>query len=112
MRQILQKLAWKTNNWSAKFGLLNLYFGGDNNKFGFQLCNIDNGVWWKGSLLEITWSFPTVTHGGELNIDILYLYRNWSVRCIDMGDRELWGAKLSVWERLNVYVHDKFSNIR
>ena len=44
MRKILQKIAWKTNNWTAKFSLLTIYLGGDHHKFGFQFLNIDNGI--------------------------------------------------------------------
>lgn len=112
MRKILQKIAWKTNNWTAKFSLLTIYLGGDNHKFGFKLLNIDNGIWWSGSLFEITWSFPTVTHAGELTIDILYIFEKWDDWCIDMDDREMWGSKLTVWERVNRYVHTKFKSIR
>ena len=112
MRKILQKIAWKTNNWTAKFSLLTIYLGGDNHKFGFKLLNIDNGIWWSGSLFEITWSFPTVTHAGELTIDILYIFEKWDDWCIDMTDREMWGSGLSLWERTNRYVHTKFKSIR
>ena len=73
MRKTLQKIAWKTNKWSIKISLLNIYLGGDNHKFGFQILNIDNSrSFWSGSLFEITWYFPTVTHAGELIIDILF----------------------------------------
>ena len=50
MRKKLQKIAWKTNRWTTKISLLNLYLGGDNHKFGFQILNIDKGFVWSGSL--------------------------------------------------------------
>ena len=112
MRKILQKIAWKTNRWNLKFGLFNIYLGGDHDKFGFQIMNIHNGIHWEGSLFEITWAFPTVTHAGELTIDILYLFEKWDNWCIDMIDRKLWGTKLNWWEQLNYYLHGKFKSIR
>ena len=112
MRKILQKIAWKTNNWTAKFSLLTIYLGGDHHKFGFQFLNIDNGIWWSGSFFEITWSFPTVTHVGELTIDVFYLFEKWDKWCIDMIDRVMWGSSLSLWERVNRYIHTKFKSIR
>ena len=54
MRKILQKIAWKTNNWTTKISLFSIYLGGDNQKFGFQILNIDRGLIWSGSLFEIT----------------------------------------------------------
>ena len=46
MRKILQKIAWKTNNWTTKISLFSIYLGGDNQKFGFQILNIDRGFIW------------------------------------------------------------------
>tara|TARA_B110000908_G_scaffold106046_1_gene124868 strand:- start:86 stop:457 length:372 start_codon:yes stop_codon:yes gene_type:complete len=112
MRKILQKIAWKTNQWTTKISLFNLYLGGDIHKFGFQILNIDKGFRWNGSLFEITWNFPTVTHAGELTIDILFLFEKWDNWCIDMDDRVLWGSGLSIWEKINRTIHTKFKNIR
>lgn len=112
MRKILQKIAWRTHRWSLKIGLFNVYLGGDHNKFGFQILNVDNGLFWSGSLFEITWAFPTVTHGGELTIDILYLFEKWDSWCHDMDERELWGSKLNRWEKFNIYINDKLNSIR
>jgi hypothetical protein len=111
MRKILQKLAWKTNRWDVKFSLLNIYLGGDNGKFGFEFIKIDNGFQWEGSLLEITWEFPTVTHRGELNIDVLFLYNKWDKWCRDNDDRELWGSQLNSWEKFNCKVNNWLNNI-
>ena len=112
IKKLLQKIAWKTHRWNLKFGLLNIYLGGDHDKFGFQVMNISTGIFWSGSLFEITWSFPTATHAGELTIDILYLFEKWDNWCIDMTDRKLWGTKLSWWEQLNYFLHGKFKSIR
>lgn len=112
MRKILQKIAWKTNQWTTKISLFNLYLGGDIHKFGFKILNIDKGFKWSGSLFEITWNFPTVTHGGELTIDILFLFEKWDNWCIDMDDRVLWGSGLSSWEKINRFIHSKFKNIK
>lgn len=111
MRKILQKIAWKTHRWNLKISLFNLYLGGDHDKFGFKLLNISNGILWEGSLFEITWAFPTVTHRGELVIDVLFLYEKWDNWCIDMTDRKLWGSELNRWEKFNYYIHGKFKSI-
>ena len=105
-------MAWKTHRWDTKISLFNIYLGGDRNKFGFQLLNIDRGIHWEGSLFEITWHFPTVTHAGELTIDLFFLYEKWDNWCIDMSDRMLWGSKLNSWELFNYYLHAKFKSIR
>jgi hypothetical protein len=112
MRKKLQKIAWKTNRWTTKISLLNLYLGGDNHKFGFQILNIDKGFVWSGSLFEVTWYFPTVTHSGELTVDILFLFEKWDNWCIDMTDRVMWGSELSRWEKINRFIHSKFKSIR
>jgi hypothetical protein len=112
MRKILQKIAWKTNNWTTKISLFSIYLGGDNQKFGFQILNIDRGFIWSGSLFEITWHFPTITHAGELTIDILFLFKKWNYWCINMDERVLWGSGLSRWERINRYIHDKLNQLR
>ena len=112
IRKILQKIAWKTYRWNLKIGLFNVYLGGDHDKFGFQILNVHNGIHWSGSLFEITWAFPTVTHGGELTIDILYLFEKWNSWCRDMDERELWGSKLNRWEKFNIYINDKLNSIR
>jgi len=112
IRKLLQKMAWKTHRWDTKISLFTVYLGGDHNKFGFKLLNIDKGIRWEGSLFEITWSFPTVTHAGELVIDVFFLYEKWDNWCIDMSDRKLWGSKLNAWERFNYYIHGKFKSIR
>lgn len=111
MRKFLQKLAWKTHRWETSFSLLNLYFGGHGDKFGIELLTIENGIKWRGSLFQLTWSFPTVTHRGLLRIDLFFLYEKWSKWCIELEDRELWGAKLNLWEKINLDIHDKFSSI-
>jgi hypothetical protein len=111
MRKILQKIAWKTNRWNYKFSLFNIYLGGDHNKFGVQIVNLSAGWRWEGSLLEITWCFPTVTHRGMLNIDILFLFELWDNWCIDLSDRKLWGSKLNRWESVNLYLNSKFKSI-
>ena len=112
MRKILQKIAWKTYRWTTKISLFNLYLGGDIHKFGFQILNIDKGFKWSGSLFEITWHFPTVTHAGELTVDILFIFEKWDKWCIDMTDRAMWGSGLSLWEKINRFIHSKFKNIR
>lgn len=111
MRQILQQIAWKTNRWSTTISLLNIYLGGDNKRFGFRIFTIDKGITWEGSLLEVTWSFPTVTHRGELNIDFLFLFDVWDKWCIDNADRQLWGRPLSWWERVNLDLNSFLKNI-
>jgi len=111
MRKFLQKLAWKTHRWETKFSLLNLYFGDDGDKFGIELLSIENGIKWKGSFFEFTWSFPTVTHRGILRVDVFFLYNKWSEWCIDLEDRKLWGRNLNLWEKINLHVHSKFSSI-
>jgi len=110
IRKFLQKLAWKTNRWDIRFGLLNVHLGGDRHKFGFSICNIHNGFSWEGSLFEITWYFPTVTHSGELRIDLLFLFEKWDNWCIDMIDRDLWGGNLNWWERINLKINRKFKS--
>ena len=112
MRKLLQKIAWKTNNWTTKISLFSIYLGGDNQKFGFQILNIDKGFIWSGSLFEITWHFPTITHAGELTIDILFLFKKWNNWCIHMDERVLWGSGLSRWERINRYIHNKLNQLR
>lgn len=112
MRKLLQKIAWKTNNWTTKISLFSIYLGGDNQKFGFQILNIDKGFIWSGSLFEITWYFPTITHAGELTIDILFLFKKWNNWCIHMDERVLWGSGLSRWERINRYIHNKLNQLR
>ena len=112
MRKILQKIAWKTNNWTTKISLFSIYLGGDNQKFGFQILNIDRGFIWSGSLFEITWHFPTITHAGELTIDILFLFKKCNYWCINMYERVLCGSGLSRWERINRYIHDKLNQLR
>lgn len=111
MRKFLQRLAWKTNRWDTKISLFNIYLGSDHNKFGFDILKIDNGWKWRGALFECTWSFPTVTHRGELRLDFLFLFEKWDDWCIDMIDRKLWGSKLTLWERMNSYINTKFKNI-
>mgnify|MGYP003634473570 CR=1 FL=1 len=111
MRKILQKIAWKTHRWAFKYSSFNLYLGAEHNKFGFQIMNIQSDIFWEGSLFEITWTFPTVTHRGDLRIDILFLFDKWDNWCINMNDEELWGYKLSRWERFNTNIHNKFKSI-
>lgn len=108
---MLQKIAWKTHRWNLKLSLFNVYLGGDQDKFGFQLLNIHNGIHWKGSLFEITGSLPTATHRGVLVVDIFFLYEKWDDWCVNMSDRELWGSKLTKWEQFNYYIHSKFKSI-
>lgn len=111
-RKILQKIAWKTNKWATKINLLSIYLGGDRNKFGFQILNIDRGIFWSGSLFEITWCFPTVTHGGEFNIDILFIFEKWDNWCIYLEDQSMWGSKLNIWDKFNLYINNKIKSIR
>ena len=111
IRKLLQKMAWKTHRWDTKVSLFNIYLGGDNHKFGFQILNIDNGIQWEGSLLEVAWFFPTVTHRGELRLDVLFLFEIWDNWCIDMIDRKLWGSKLTRWERINSYLNTKLKSL-
>ena len=111
MRKLLQKIAWKTHRVGWEISLFNLYFNGQHNKFGFQILNIKNGITWEGSLFEITGSLPTVTHRGELVVDIFFLYEKWDDWCIDMIDRKMWGSELNKWEQFNYYIHSKFKSI-
>ena len=48
---------------------------------------------------------------GDLRIDILFLFDKWDNWCINMNDEELWGYKLSRWERFNTNIHNKFKSI-
>ena len=111
MRKILQKIAWKTHRWGFKYSTFILYLGAEHNKFGFQIMNIKNGITWEGSLFEITWTFPTATHRGDLTIDVLFLFEKWDRWCTHMDDLELWGTKLTRWEKFNIYINDKFNSI-
>lgn len=111
MRKILQKIAWKTNRWSTKITLFDIYLGGDHHRFGFRLLNIERGIMKQGSLFEITWSFPTVTHRGELNIDLFFMFDTWDSWCIDMIDRKLWGTKLTKWEKFNLKLNNFIRSI-
>ena len=112
IRKMLQKMAWKTHRWGWEISLFNIYLNGQHNKFGFQLLNVKNGIVWEGSLFEITWAFPTVTHAGELVVDIFFLFEKWDDWCIDMTERVLWGSELNRWEKINRYIHGKFKSIR
>ena len=87
MRKILQKIAWKTHRWGFKYSSFILYLGAEHNKFGFQIMNIKNGITWEGSLFE------------------------WDRWCTHMDDLELWGTKLTRWEKFNIYINDKFNSI-
>ena len=107
MRKILQRLAWKTHEWDVKINFLTVYLGGNNGKFGIEIIGVDNGIFWKGSLFEFTWSFPTVTHGGLLSIDMLFSFNKWN-----MSDTILWGGSVSRWGKLNIYLNDWFTSIR
>lgn len=111
MRKILQKIAWKTHRWTTKVSLLNIYLGANHGKFGIQVLNIDKGVFWEGSLFEVTWVFPTVTHRGELIIDLFFMYDKWNDWCIDMIDRKLWGSELTRWERVNLWLNTQLKKI-
>lgn len=111
MRKLLQTIAWFTHTLNWEVNLFNFYLNGEYNKFGFQILYINNGIKWSGSLLEITGSLPTVTHLGNLRVDVLFLYEKWDDWCINMTDRVLWGSKLNSWEKINYYLHTKFKSI-
>jgi hypothetical protein len=111
MRKFLQKIAWKTHRWYVKMELFNFYLGYDGGKYGVQLFTIKNGISWCGSLFELTWHFPTVTHRGDLRIDLLFAFEKWNDWCIDMIDRKLWGTKLSKWEKMNFWLNKKIRSV-
>ncbi len=94
MKQILQKIEWKTRRWSFEVNLFNICLPAANHIWGFELIKIKyhNNYF---SLLSLQWRFPNGAERVQVQFfwDLFFMYHYLTDRAIERDEAKLWSRK-------------------
>jgi hypothetical protein len=109
MKNLFEKISWKTRSLSLKFRLLDISLRDETDAWGFEFFTIQYKL--KAySALAILIRLPNKTTVKELTVDDWdflfmerFLYKTWD----DLEERKLWGSDLSKIEKIKLRLLNK-----